>query len=105
MTASKTRLIVKLESFDLICEVFKNTDVAITSEGRPHLWASDGSWQFITDYANEKVESLTASLLTLSKLGKFHLYVTYCAYIHGLTNKINGHIYSKQQIFLICNNL
>ena len=31
--------------------------------------------------------SWTASLLTLSKIGKSHPHVAYCAYVHGLANK------------------
>ena len=50
-----------------------------------------GSQQFTTEYVNEKVMSWTAFLLTLSKIGKSHPHVAYCAYVctyvHGLANK------------------
>ena len=41
--ASKTWLIVKLEYLDLTGEVFQDTGIGITSEGKRHLGASIGS--------------------------------------------------------------
>ena len=87
VNASKTWLIVKLEHLDVASEVFKNISISIMSEGKHHLGASIGSRQFTTDYVNEKVKCWTASLLALSKIGKSHPHVAYCAYIHGLANK------------------
>jgi len=54
---SKTWLIVKPEYLDVAHELYKNTSIGITSEGRCHLGASLGSWEFTTDYVNEKVKS------------------------------------------------
>ena len=57
VNASKTWLIVKPEYLDVARELFKNTSIGITSEGRRHLGASIGSREFTTDYVNEKVKS------------------------------------------------
>ena len=61
---SKTWLIVKPEYFDLAKEVFQDTGIGITSEGKRHLGASIGSQSFTIEYVNKKVESWTASLQT-----------------------------------------
>ena len=49
VNASKTWLIVKPEYLDLAGEVFQNTGIGITSEGKRHLGASIGSQQFTTE--------------------------------------------------------
>ena len=67
--------------------MFQNTSIGITLEGKRHLGASIGSWQFTTDYVNEKLKCWTASLLALSKIGKSHPHVAYCVYVNGLANK------------------
>ena len=87
MNASKTWLIIKPEYLNLAGEVFRGTGIRVTSEGKRHLGACISSQQFTTEYANEKVMSWTASLLTLSKIGKSHPHVAYCAYVHSLANK------------------
>ena len=43
LNACKTWLIVKPEYLDLALEIFKNTGIGITSEGKRHLGASTGS--------------------------------------------------------------
>ena len=99
VNAYKTWLSVKPEYLDVACELFKNTSIGITSEGRHYLGASIGSREFTTDYVNEKVKPCIASLLTLSKIGKSHPHVAYCAY---MVWRINGHIFFER--FLICLN-
>ena len=54
-------------------EVFQNTGIGITSEGKCHLGVCIGSQQFMAEYVNEKVKSWTASLLTLNNIGNLPL--------------------------------
>ena len=57
VNTSKTWLIVKPEYRNLANEVFRNTGISVTSEGKRHLRASTDSWSFTTEYVKEKVQS------------------------------------------------
>ena len=83
----KPGILLKRDYLDLAKDVFQNTGVRIMSEGKRHLGASIGFQSFTTEYMNEKVESWTASLLTLSNIAKAHPHMAYCDYIPGLANK------------------
>ena len=54
MNASETSwLIVKPEYLDLAYEVFKNTGIGITPEGKCHLGASIGFQSFTTKFVKD----------------------------------------------------
>ena len=51
---NKTWLIVKPEYLQVASEVFHDTGINITSEGRRHLGAAIGSKSFINNYIRER---------------------------------------------------
>ena len=57
MYAIKTSLIIKPDYLDTAKQVFQDTSISVTSEGKCHLGASVGSRTFTTEYVNEKVKS------------------------------------------------
>ncbi len=53
--ASKTWLITKSDSLSTATALFQDTEVRITSEGRPHLGSPIGTEEFIRSYTSAKV--------------------------------------------------
>ena len=72
VNATKTSLIVKPDYLDTAKQVFQDTGISVTSEGKHHLEASVGSWTFTTEYVNEKVQSWATCLESLSDIAKVH---------------------------------
>ena len=55
VNASKSWLVVKEESFEEACTLFKGTSLRITTEGRPYLGAPLGSPEFESAFLEDKV--------------------------------------------------
>ena len=53
--ASKTWLVIKPSFLTKATAVFSNTDVKVTSEGRPHLGAALGTREYTENYVRTKV--------------------------------------------------
>ena len=65
-------------------EVFKDTDVNVTVEGKKHLGAMSGSREYLEEYASMKVTNWVSEV---TKLGEFALsqpQAFYAAYTFGL---------------------
>ena len=54
-------------------ELFSDTGIGITSEGKCHLAAALGSHSFIESYISDKVKVWTSTILNLSLIAKTHL--------------------------------
>ena len=83
----KTWLITKQALEQTATNIFANTNVHVTTEGRKHLGAPLGSNSYIKSIVSEQVKEWTEELNTLSQIARIHPHAAYCAYIHGLKSK------------------
>ena len=83
----KTWLIVKPDHLQSAQEMFRDTGVSITSEGRRHLGAAIGRRSFVEDYMNEKVNNWVGEVTKLASIATTHPQEAYAALTHGLTSK------------------
>ena len=85
---SKTWIIVKNnEMLRKAKEIFKDTDVKFTLEGKRHLGACIGSKTFKDSYCEEKVLKWCREMERLYEIAKIHLQAAYSAYIHSYQHK------------------
>ena len=85
--ASKTWLVIKKEHESAAVALFGDTDVKITSEGRPHLGAPLGSPEYVSSFISEKIQLWAKELKLLSAIATTQPHAAYAAYTHGLTGK------------------
>ena len=64
----KCWLIVKPEKERPAKEIFSETTINITTEGRKHLGAALGSREFFAEYVDEKVEELVAQVIVREQM-------------------------------------
>ena len=84
----KTHLIVKERHRSTATTVFGDTQIKITSEGRPHLGAALGTTSSFSElYVNCKVERWSEELLLLSSIAQTHPQAAYAAFTHGMASK------------------
>ena len=83
----KTWLITKQALEQTATNIFANTNVHVTTEGKKHLGAPLGSESYIKSEVSEQVKEWTEELNTLSEIARIHPHAAYCAYIHGLKSK------------------
>ena len=87
--ASKTWLITKDALLDEAKEMFIDTEVRITSQGRPHLGAPLGSQEFVKHFIAEKVNQWTDELSLLVDAAKTQPHAAFAAFVHGYVHKFN----------------
>jgi len=58
----KTWLVVKEQFLDLAHQLFSDTSVNITTDGRPYLGATVGCQAYVADYISSKVSSWSDQL-------------------------------------------
>ena len=59
----------------------------MTSDGRPHLGAAIGSWEFVTSHVNSKVNEWLSSVKCLAAIARTQPHDAFSALTHGLTSK------------------
>ncbi len=84
VNASKTHLIVKADHLSEAQTAFEDTQVNITSTGKPH---SLGSQDFTDSYVRGKVQSWSEELLKLVTIANIHPHAAYAAFTHGMVSK------------------
>ena len=84
---SKTHLVVKPEHIVKARELFADTDVNITTEGKRHLGAAIGTRDFIESYVAGKVKKWVEEIHQLSEIAQTQPHAAYCAYTHGLSSR------------------
>ena len=84
---SKTHLVVKPEHLTKARELFADTDVNITTEGKRHLGAAIGSRAYVEKYVTEKVGKWTEEIRQLAEIAQSQPHAAYCAYTHGLSSR------------------
>ncbi len=85
--ASKIWLVVKPELLPLASDIFANSGVNITVEGRRHLGAALGTRSFTEAYVNDKVHEWMGEVVQLSLIASSQPHAAYAALTHGLISK------------------
>ena len=87
--ALKTWLITKDPHIAKAQEFFGDTQVNITTQGRPHLGAALGSQEFVETYVSDKVQELNNQLLLLADIARTEPQAAYAAFIHSFAHKFS----------------
>ena len=87
--AKKTWLIVKEEHYNKAQNLFSDTEVQITIEGKRHLGAPLGTPTFIESYVHKRVEKWVQEIEKLSTIAMSQPHAAYAAFTHGLGSKWN----------------
>ena len=85
--ARKTWLIVKVEKEKEARDLFKDTDIQITTEGKRHLGAAIGSKEFKKTYVQEKVTEWIDEVKKISQIAQTEPHAAYTAFTYGLKHK------------------
>ena len=83
----KCWLIVKPEKERPAKEIFSETTINITTEGRKHLGAVLGSRVFFEEYVGEKVEEWVAQVTRLAEFATTQPQSSYAAFVFGLRHR------------------
>ena len=86
---SKTWLLTKTEHLARAKTLFQDTDVNITTQGRPYLGAPQGSTEYIESFVSDKVNCWIEMIESLSEIAKSQPHAALAAYIHGLVHKFS----------------
>ena len=87
--AEKSWLIVKPEKLKLAENIFADTNINITVEGKRHLGAAIGKTEFKAKYIREIVQDWCMQIKVLSKVAKIYPQSAYCAFTSGFRQKFN----------------
>ena len=68
-------------------QMFENTNINISSDGRPHLGISLGTHQYAMSLSQKQVEQWSIELRTLSNIAEGQPHAVYAALMHGLSSK------------------
>ena len=68
-------------------EVFKDTGVQITTEGRPYLGGPLGSTEFVESFLKKKVSDWEEEIQLLAKFAVTQLQASFAALIHGIISR------------------
>ena len=83
----KSFLIVKEQYAQKARDLFKDTDIKVTSAGKGHLGAVIGSQKYTSEYVNELVSCWKDQLLLLSKIAEINPQAAYSCYVNGFKHK------------------
>ena len=83
----KCWLIVKPEKEQAAKEIFSETAIDITTEGRKHLGAALGSRDFLEEYDGEKVVKWVAQVTRLAEFTTTQPQSSYAAFVFGLRHR------------------
>ena len=87
VNATKTWLISKEHCYTEASNLFEDTQVNVTSEGRPHLGAAIGTESYINSYVKQKVEQWSVELERLALVATTQPHSAFAAFTHGFTSK------------------
>ena len=86
-SAAKTCLMIREEQREATEQIFEDTGIVSTTEGKNHLGAAIGSPTFIEDFIAYKVEEWTAEVETLAKVAGSQPQAAYAAFTHGMQHR------------------
>ena len=87
INAGKLYLIVKNQYKEKAIEIFKNSNIKITTEGHRHLGSVIGSKQFSESYISSLVARWCEEITELSLIAKTHPQAAYSAFVTGYKHK------------------
>ena len=79
--------LLKPEHADSVNDVFKDTDITISTEGKGYLGGAIGSTSFIKLFMESKIKGWVDEIKTLSNIAKSQPHAAYAAFTHGLYSK------------------
>ena len=85
--ASKTWLVTKENCLSTAVEAFADTDVKVTSEGRPYLGAALGTEDYIQAFVTNKIQQWAGELEQLASIARSQPHAAHAAFTHGMTSK------------------
>ena len=85
--SAKTWLIVREELYDLAKEIFADSGVQITTEGRRHLGAALGTESFINGFVKAKVQEWVDQTACLSSVALSQPHAAFAVLTHGMCSK------------------
>ena len=80
-------MVVKEQFLDLVCQVFSDTCVNITADGRPYLGATIGSQSYVANYVSGKVSSWVDELEVLALFAITQPHTAFAAFSRVLISK------------------
>ena len=89
---SKSWLIVKEQLADDASQIFSDTEIKITTEGRKYLGGFIGKQEAQSQYAKELVSKWIKEVKVLSKIAKCEPQTAYTAFVGGYRHKLTYHI-------------
>ena len=87
--APKTWLVTKEQCFERAKEMFLDTDVNVTCEGRPYLGTPLGTCEYTEQYIKERVSCWIGDLQLLADIAKSQPHAAYSAFTHGFSHKFS----------------
>ena len=85
--ATKTWLLTKEKFLDQAKILFQDTQVNITTHGRPYLGAALGSKEFVNQFISDRVNSWKSELVSLSDIANSKPHGAHAAFTHGYVHK------------------
>ena len=92
-----TTLIVKANQLENAKNIFKTTDLKITSEEERHLGAEVASSRFKNEFVDSKVKSWVSDVKDLAKNAEEEPQLAFAAFTKGLCKSARGGLMSKEQ--------
>ena len=83
----KTWLVTKENCLSTTVEAFADTDVKVTSEGRPYLGAALGTEEYIQEFVTNKVQQWAGELEQLATITRSQPHAAHAAFTHGMISK------------------
>ena len=84
---SKTYLVIKQEHETSARQLFYDTDVHITIQGKRHLGAAIGSRTFTEEYVSHKVQTWTEEIKRIAKVATSQPHAAYASFTYGLSSR------------------
>ena len=85
----QTCLVVNESFYDAAVELFQDSGISISVDGKRHLGGALGSPSFVTSFVKERVSTWAKELDLLSDISITHPHAAYAAFTHGFIGKWN----------------
>ena len=85
--ANKTWLVTKQQYCSIGREIFCDTTVNVTSDGKPHLGVPVGTTEYVEKFTLDKIDCWISEINKLSSVAISQLYATYTSFTHGLSSR------------------
>ena len=86
VNVAKSWLVVKEGAESVTCNLFKDSQINVTTEGRQYLGAPVGRQSFIQEFVSAKVDHWKSILLSLADISSSSPHAAYAAFTHGIAS-------------------